>query len=120
MRIKENMKWMARCLMVLAVMAFCVGCSKDNDNTADQPTPPIEQPEKTAAEVLPTFLASPSSRTLKMQKSLILRRSISTSPLTTTMLRQAHSVSIAYCTTKAATASPRSIHRATPPWRPTN
>ena len=43
---------MARCLMVLAVMAFCIGCSKDNDNTAEQPTPPIEQPEKTAAEVL--------------------------------------------------------------------
>lgn len=52
MRIKENMKWMTRCLMVLAVMAFCIGCSKDNDNTADQPTPPIEQPEKTAVDVL--------------------------------------------------------------------
>ncbi len=52
MRIKENKRWMARCLMVFAVMAFCIGCSKDNDNTAEQPTPPIEQPEKTAAEVL--------------------------------------------------------------------
>ena len=52
MRIKENKRWMVRCLMVLAVMAFCIGCSKDNDNTAEQPTPPIEQPEKTAAEVL--------------------------------------------------------------------
>lgn len=52
MRIKENIRWMAGCLMVFAVMAFCIGCSKDNDNTAEQPTPPIEQPEKTAVDVL--------------------------------------------------------------------
>lgn len=52
MSIKENTRWMARCLMVFAVIAFCIGCSKDNDNTAEQPTPPIEQPEKTADEVL--------------------------------------------------------------------
>ena len=115
MRIKENIRWMAGCLMVFAVIAFCIGCSKDNDNTAEQPTPPIEQPEKTAVDYWPLFLVSTSSRTLKMQASVILRRSISTSPSTTTMLRQAHSVSIAYCTTKAATASPRSTHRATPP-----
>ena len=57
MRIKENMRWMASCWMVLAVMVFCIGCSDDNEKTAEQPVPPTEQPEddepeKTAAEVL--------------------------------------------------------------------
>ena len=52
MSIKENTRWMARCLMVFAVIAFCIGRSKDNDNTTEQPTPPIEQSEKTAADVL--------------------------------------------------------------------
>ena len=40
MRIKENMRWMANCWIVLAVMVLCIGCTDDNDYGVEQPDPP--------------------------------------------------------------------------------
>lgn len=42
MRIKENMRWMTNCWIVLAVMVFCIGCTDDNDYGVEQPDPPTE------------------------------------------------------------------------------